>query len=647
MSVGLASLSTLQELPDDLPQFKSKFNEGPSIILSTTTSRNNVDLPLQELQTKFVLLSAEANRLFTNNLHLSSELQILEQRCLEAEKLVGRTITVTIDKNLDGKSSSQRTKEFEGHIYELNDRLEMAKNIIVKQNKEIYALKNRDNNTSLHEDIWKQKYYLLENKFDDLLKSTNHSQDLERKLKEAIETSEELKHQSAKLKSEIYSLTEQLKEKHTISEEKESLEIQLDSCKIDLETSKEEIEMLRREIRRMLNPNDTKLPLKNINVPPLQRINNLNTFGKRFCLKFLKSIRGDDSISDIDSCFDDQGKFTTGRFQTSPEQVHNFYSDPVTTEDDEKRYTAKEMNRLRKEIVEYEQIIMFLSQKVNSSLPQDKEEVEKKLVEYIKEISDIEANKNDMKNLFEENNKLSQEVNTYREKVLELEEKTDLPFAKEWEQQKQQIGEYQSKIIKLEQDKKNMQGKIEEYEKTIQKLNQRISHWKAEFHRLEMLNKNGDKNIYEKAIEALKQKSSQFEKNFDVITKQNQDLKLRIKNIQQELVVSNQKIADLTANKEGQDDKNREKWLNSYDQMEEIVRALESKKESMQGQLTKMREIIESNNHEIFDLTEINQRQEHENQLLIQEIQRLKQNSLDSTIESPSTKGHRFTFWKH
>jgi len=641
MSVGFASLSTLQELPDDLPQFKSKFNEGPSIILSTTTSRNNVDLPFQELQTKFVLLSAEANRLLTNNLQFSSELQILEQRCLEAEKLVGRTITVTIDKNLNGNSSSQRTKEFEGHIYELNDRLEMAKNIIVKQNKEIYALKNRDNNTSLHEDIWKQKYHLLENKID---AEVQKSQDLERKLKEVIETSEELKHQSAKLKSEIYSLSEQLKEKHTtmgtLSEEKESLEIQLDSCKIDLETSKEEIEMLRREVLRMINSNDTKLPLKNINIPPLQRINNLNTFGKRFCLKFLKSIRGDDSISDIDSCFDDQGKFTTGRFQTSPDQVHHIYSDPETTEEDEKRYTAKQMNRLRKEIVEYEQIIAFLSQKVNSSLPQDKEEVEKKLLDYIKEISDIEANKNNLKNLFEENNKLSQELNTYREK--------DLPSAKELEQQKQQIGEYQSKIIQLEQDKNNMHAKIEEYEKTIQKLNQSISLWKAEFHRIDMLNKhNGDKNIYDKAIEALKQKSQNFEKNFDLITKQNQDLKLKIKDMQQELVASNKKITELTSNKDGQDDKNREKWLNSYNEMEEIVLALESKKENMQNQLMKMREIIESNNHEIFELTEINQRQEYENNLLIQQIQRLKNNSLDSTIESPNTKGHRFTFWKN
>ena len=92
MSVGLANLSTLQELPDDvpLPKFTQKFHEAPSILNMTT------DLPLQELQAKFVLLSAEANRLFTNNLALSSEVHSLEQRCLDAEKLVGRTITVTI-----------------------------------------------------------------------------------------------------------------------------------------------------------------------------------------------------------------------------------------------------------------------------------------------------------------------------------------------------------------------------------------------------------------------------------------------------------------------------------------------------------------------------------------------------------------------
>jgi len=67
----------------------------------------------------------------------------------------------------------------------------MAKNIIVKQNKEIFALKNNN------EETWKEKH-----------PSSNH--ELERKLKETIEANEELKHQSAKLRSEIYNLTEQL-----------------------------------------------------------------------------------------------------------------------------------------------------------------------------------------------------------------------------------------------------------------------------------------------------------------------------------------------------------------------------------------------------------------------------------------------------
>jgi len=444
-----------------------------------------------------------------------------------------------------------------------------------------------------------------------------------------------------------------------IMEEKESLEIQLDSSKIDLETSKEEIEMLKREILRLINcnNNDPKHSLKNPNISSLQRINNINNFGKRFCLKFLKSIKGDDTVSDMDSCFDDQGKFTTGRFQTSPDQMRNFVysnSDEITEENEkdlEKRYTAKEMNRLRKEIVEYEQIIKFLSQNVKSSLPQNQEEVEQKLLDYIKDVSDLEANKDNMKNLFEENNKLSQ-------RVLELEEKTATQETfrtqteltsirnKDWEQQKQklheQIGEYQSKIIQLEQDKTNIKedlkkenerlqniinqyksgndlGRIEEYEKTIQKLNQSISVWKTEFQRLEMLKKENPQAVYEKAFEILKQKFATFEKSFDLVAKQNQDLNIKIKNLQQELVASNKKIAELSFGN-NKEEKTREKWLSSYNEMEEIVRVLESRKESMQNQLIKMREIIESNNQEIFELTEINQRQEHENQLLIQEV---------------------------
>lgn len=117
----------------------------------------------------------------------------------------------------------------------------------------------------------------------------------------------------------------------------------------------------------------------------------------------------------------------------------------------------------------------------------------------------------------------------------------------------------------------------------------------------------------------------------------------KIKNIQQELTASNQRIAELTRenqnlnviitsktkeihdliSKEAQDEKMREKWLHSYTEMEEIVTTLESRKESMQGQLNKMREIIESNNEEIFQLSEMNQRQELENQVLIQEVRKI------------------------
>jgi len=107
ISLGLSTLSTLQELPDDFSPSQprsnqhmknnsiAKFNEAPPSLLNITA--NNIsELSLHDLQTKFVMLSAEANRLLTNNLNLSSEVQTLEQRCHEAEKLVGRTITVTI-----------------------------------------------------------------------------------------------------------------------------------------------------------------------------------------------------------------------------------------------------------------------------------------------------------------------------------------------------------------------------------------------------------------------------------------------------------------------------------------------------------------------------------------------------------------------
>ena len=100
----------------------------------------------------------------------------------------------------------------------------------------------------------------------------------------------------------------------------------------------------------------------------------------------------------------------------------------------------------------------------------------------------------------------------------------------------------------------------------------------------------------------------------------------KIKNTQQELTLSNQRIAELTQENKNlnslvvQDEKTREKWLNSYKEMEEIVQALDCKKQSMQEQLTKMQQIVESNNEEIFQLTEINQHQEIQNQLLIQEV---------------------------
>jgi len=106
ISLGLSTLSTLQELPDDFSPSQPrsnkhhknnsiKFNEAQSSLLNTTGG----DLSYHDLQTKYVMLSAEANRLLTNNQNLSSENQSLEQRCHQAEKLVGRTITVTIVTN--------------------------------------------------------------------------------------------------------------------------------------------------------------------------------------------------------------------------------------------------------------------------------------------------------------------------------------------------------------------------------------------------------------------------------------------------------------------------------------------------------------------------------------------------------------------
>ena len=138
----------------------------------------------------------------------------------------------------------------------------------------------------------------------------------------------------------------------------------------------------------------------------------------------------------------------------------------------------------------------------------------------------------------------------------------------------------------------------------------------------------------------MKQKFLHFEKSFDIVAKQNEDLNRKIKNIQQELTTSNQRISELTRenqnlnaiitsktqeihdliSKETQDQRMKEKWLHSYTEMEEIVTTLESRKESMQNQLNKMREIIESNNEEIFQLSEINQRRELENQVLVQEV---------------------------
>jgi len=138
----------------------------------------------------------------------------------------------------------------------------------------------------------------------------------------------------------------------------------------------------------------------------------------------------------------------------------------------------------------------------------------------------------------------------------------------------------------------------------------------------------------------LKQKFAHFEKSFDVVAKQNEDLNRKIKSIQEELTSSNQRINELTRenqnlnavitsktkeihdliSKETQDEKMKEKWLHSYSEMEEIVTALESRKETMQNQLNKMREIIESNTEEIFQLSEINQRQELDNQMLVQEV---------------------------
>jgi len=406
----------------------------------------------------------------------------------------------------------------------------MAKNIIVKQNKEIFALKS---NTSImtrgeDEEMWKQKYYDMETRFDQQAEKYHGLfLKLEKKLNETLEAKNELLKQTEIQKAEILHLTQQLQLKSNyteLSEEKESLEIQLDSCKIELETSKEEIEMLKREILRMRQQlMSSENSHKSILIPNLnlQRANNINNFGKRFCLKFLKSIRGDDAVSEIDSFFDEQGKFTTGRFQTSPEKIHNIYTSNNFTsetlqeeeegenESSEKRYTAKDMNLLRKELVEYEQIIMFLSEQVKTSSD------EKKLNDF------IQTNTNNLKDLSDENKKLLGEIKTYRDKISGLEAKTNTQETYQSEETEltiklqQEIGEYQSKIIQLEQDKSNMKEdlkdnqlliqayvkeneklqnlinqykstdyqRIEEYEKTIQKLNQSIS----EFQRVEML----------------------------------------------------------------------------------------------------------------------------------------------------------------
>jgi len=125
-------------------------------------------------------------------------------------------------------------------------------------------------------------------------------------------------------------------------------------------------------------------------------------------------------------------------------------------------------------------------------------------------------------------------------------------------------------------------------------------------------------------IKILEDEISSNQSKITGLEKENNRLQDRIKELatskMKEFIELSKDYSEKLTAKEAIIEETKAKWLKSYNEMEQIAHALESKKNSMQEQVNQMRGIVDAKNEELEHLTNMSRAQEMENRYLVEEV---------------------------
>lgn len=133
--------------------------------------------------------------------------------------------------------------------------------------------------------------------------------------------------------------------------------------------------------------------------------------------------------------------------------------------------------------------------------------------------------------------------------------------------------------------------------------------------------------IKQNQIKILESDLSTQQEKVTGLEKENERLQKRVKDLamskMQEFIAISKDYSEKITAKETLIEETKAKWLKSYSEMEKIANSLEAKKNNMQGQVNQMRQIVDTKNEEIEQLTNITRAQEMENRYLVEEVKKL------------------------